>query len=117
MLNTIAELPEQTKHANQLLEEEEQNEIIHHLAHHPTSGHLIQGTGGIRKLRWSRGSQGKSGGVRVIYYYYNEGFPLYLLTLYGKHENENLTKAQRNELAKIVEIIKTALLKTLNKRI
>jgi hypothetical protein len=111
MLNTIAELPEYTKHANKLLEEEEQNEIIHHLAHSPTSGHLIQGTGGIRKLRWSRGSQGKSGGVRVIYYYYNEGFPLYLLTIYGKHQKENLTKAQRNELAKIAELIKTALLK------
>jgi mRNA-degrading endonuclease RelE of RelBE toxin-antitoxin system len=110
MLNTIAELPEYTKCANQLLQEDEQNAIIKYLAEYPSSGYLIQGTGGIRKLRWSRSGKGKSGGVRVIYYYYNEGFPLYLMTVYSKSEKDNLTKVQRNELAKIAELIKKAFL-------
>ncbi len=65
----------------------------------------MQGTGGIRKLRWSAQGKGKSGGVRVIYYYHNEGIPLFLLTVFGKGEKANLTKAERNELAKFTSIL------------
>jgi hypothetical protein len=65
----------------------------------------MEGTGGVRKLRWSRGSQGKSGGVRVIYYFHNESMPLYLLTLYAKNERSNLTKAQRNELLELTTLL------------
>ena len=46
----------------------------------------MTGTGGIRKLRWSAQGKGKSGGVRVIYYYYNKSIPLFLLTVFGKGE-------------------------------
>ena len=46
----------------------------------------MQGTGGIRKLRWSAQGKGKSGGVRVIYYHHSESMPLFLLTLFGKGE-------------------------------
>ncbi|TPE44590.1 addiction module toxin RelE [Maribrevibacterium harenarium] len=68
------------------------------------------GTGGIRKLRWSRGSKGKSGGVRVIYYYHDERIPLYLLTMFGKNERANLSKSDRNALSQLVSIlVKTAL--------
>lgn len=60
----------------------------------------MQGTGGIRKLRWAAQGKGKSGGVRVIYYYHNETIPLFLLTVFGKGEKANLSKAERNDLAK-----------------
>ncbi len=63
------------------------------------------GTGGIRKLRWGSGNRGKSGGVRVIYYYHDERIPLYLLTLFGKNEMSNLSKAERNDLAKLVDVL------------
>ena len=46
----------------------------------------MEGTGGLRKLRWSRSGGGKSGGIRVIYYFYNESMPLYLLAVLGKNE-------------------------------
>ena len=59
----------------------------------------MQGTGGIRKLRWSAQGRGKSGGVRVIYYYHNGSVPLFLLTVFGKGEKANLSKAERNDLA------------------
>ena len=59
----------------------------------------MQGTGGIRKLRWSAQGRGKSGGVRVIYYFHNETMPLFLLTVFGKGEKANLTKGVRNDLA------------------
>ncbi len=67
----------------------------------------MQGTGGIRKLRWGRGGRGKSGGVRVIYYYHDARIPLFLLTIFGKNEQANLSQAERNELAKLVELLVT----------
>jgi len=71
----------------------------------PASGVIIEGTGGIRKLRWKREGSGKSGGVRVIYYYYNESYPLFLLTVFGKSEKANLSKRDHNELAKFIRIL------------
>ena len=72
---------------------------------HPKAGDLMEGTGGVRKLRWRRGDHGKSGGVRVIYYYYDERMPLYLLTLFAKGDRANLSKAERNDLASLTEVL------------
>jgi mRNA-degrading endonuclease RelE of RelBE toxin-antitoxin system len=107
---TIAELPEYTHRVKKLLTEEEQHQLIDYLARHPTVGDLIQGTGGIRKLRWSYGGKGKRGGVRVIYYYHNQRLPLYLLSIYRKSDQDNLTLAQRRQLATIVQHILTTYL-------
>ncbi|MDQ7075291.1 MAG: type II toxin-antitoxin system RelE/ParE family toxin [Gammaproteobacteria bacterium] len=76
-----------------------------YLAAHPRSGVIMQGTGGIRKFRWASGSKGKSGGVRIVYYYHNETVPVFLLSVFGKSEQANLSKAERNELAKIMRIL------------
>ena len=51
-----------------LLDASERQDVINYLATHPKTGVVMEGTAGVRKLRWSRGNQGKSGGVRVIYY-------------------------------------------------
>ena len=104
----MAELPEYIRCAGKLLTAEERMEVVEHLAARPRSGDLIQGTGGIRKLRWSRGGRGKSGGVRVIYYFHSDAVPLYLLTVFGKGEKANLSKAERNELAALVGILKAS---------
>jgi len=67
----------------------------------------MPGTGGVRKLRWASKGKGKSGDARVIYFYYNENIPLFLITIFGKNEKINLSKAERNELVKLVkELIK-----------
>jgi len=63
----------------------------------------MEGTGGIRKLRWARSGGGKSSGIRVIYYFHDESMPLYLLTAFGKNEKANLSKEERNLLAKAVK--------------
>ncbi len=65
----------------------------------------MQGTGGIRKLRWSAQGKGKSCGVRIIYYHHNESLPLFLLTVFGKGEKANLTKAESNDLAKLTSLL------------
>ena len=97
-LLTIAELPNFIRQAEKLLGYQERQDVISYLAEHPKSGNLIEGTGGVRKLRWGRGSQGKSGGIRVIYYFHNSTMPLYLLTLYAKNTRSNLSNSQRHEL-------------------
>lgn len=101
----IAELPTYARLANKLLSDEERRDLLDYLAQHPQAGDLIEGTGGMRKLRWRRGGQGKSGGVRIIYYYHDEHMPLYLLTLFAKGDKANLTKAERNELAGLVAVL------------
>jgi len=104
-MQTVVELPEFQRNALSLLNASEKQAIVSYLAAHPQSGAIMQGTGGIRKLRWATGSKGKSGGVRVIYYYYNESIPLFLLTVFGKSGKANLSKAERNEFAKFTSIL------------
>ncbi len=104
-LQTVAELPEYTRVADKLLSAAERLDVVRYLAEHPKAGDLLEGTGGVRKLRWGRGGQGKSGGVRVVYYVYDETMPLYLLTLFAKGDKSNLTQAERNELAGLVDVL------------
>jgi hypothetical protein len=105
---TIAEVPEYIRRSEKLLTAEERREIVDYLAANPRVGDIMEGTGGVRKLRWGRQGRGKSGGVRVIYYVHSELMPLYLLTLFAKNERANLTKAERNELAGLVDILVSA---------
>ena len=77
-MQTIVELPEYERRASSLLNDSEKQGIINYLAIHPHTGVVIKSSGGIRKFRWALGNRGKSGGVRVIYYYYNESVPLFL---------------------------------------
>ena len=104
-MQTIVELPEFIKRASGRLRYEEKASIINYLALHPQSGDIMQGTGGIRKLRWSAQGKGKSGGVRVIYYYHNGSVPLFLLTVFGKGEKANISKSERNELSKLTNLL------------
>ena len=104
-MQTIVELPEFIRRSDKLFSQAEKFSIINYLALHPASGDIMQGTGGIRKLRWSAKGRGKSGGVRVIYYYHNKTLPLFLLTVFGKGEKANLSKQERNDLATLTTII------------
>ena len=104
-MQTIAELPEFIRAAEKLLTHAERLDVVRYLAEHPKAGDVMEGTGGVRKLRWGRGGQGKSGGARVIYYFHDEKMPLYLLTLFAKGDKSNLTKAERNELAGLVVLL------------
>lgn len=75
----------------------------------PRLGSVMQGTGGVRKMRFAFENRGKSGSVRVIYVNFEIREKLYLLTAYPKSEKDNLTKAERNELKKLVEILENEL--------
>lgn len=64
---------------------------------------MIRGSGGLRKIRWSRPGSGKSGGVRVIYFVRTELDELYLLTLFAKSERENIPVSVLKEIRRALE--------------
>lgn len=102
---TIVELPEFIKQAKKIFTELLRERLVNYLAAHPKAGIIMEGTGGIRKIRWQREGAGKSSGGRVIYYYHNDKYPLFLLTAFKKGKKTNLTKKERNELAKFTRIL------------
>lgn len=102
---TIVELPEFIKQAGKIFSESLRESLVNYLAAHPKTGVVMEGTGGIRKFRWKREGTGKSGGARVIYYYYNDKYPLFLITVFKKGNKANLSKEERNELSKLVTIL------------
>lgn len=73
------------------------------LLRRPAQGDLIEGTGGIRKLRWREAGSGKRGGLRVIYYWHPQREIVLLLFLYRKSEQKDLTADQKRILANVVQ--------------
>ncbi len=71
----------------------------------PEKGDLIQGTGGLRKVRMATGQQGKSGSARVIYFLATAEV-IYLVLAYAKNEKESLTAAEKAELKKLTQLLK-----------
>ena len=105
---TIVELPGFKKQAKDLLDEDAFERLTFTLASCPEVGNLIKGSNGLRKLRFAIGHKGKSGGVRIIYYYYNASMPLWLIDIYAKNKQENINQAQLKEFSKLVDILKNS---------
>jgi hypothetical protein len=99
----IIETPIFTKLITGLMSDDEYKDLQEALVTRPEMGSLIKNSGGLRKARWSLEGRGKSGGVRVIYYWMSADEQLYMLLVYPKNEQENLTDAQVSALRKIVE--------------
>ena len=78
------------------------------LAQNPTKGSVIPGGGGIRKIRLALENRGKSSGARVIYLYLKIRERIYLLTVYPKNRQENLTAAELKNLKTATTLIKKA---------
>lgn len=104
---TILEFPAFQNQVGICIQADEKDELFNYLARNPIAGEEIPGTGGIRKLRWSGKGKGKRGGLRVIYYFYNDNFPIFLLTVYGKGAQEDLTSKQKIQLTKLSNTLKS----------
>lgn len=85
------------------LSDDEYRLLQNHLIDQPDAGDVIRGSGGVRKVRWAAGGKGKSGGVRVIYYWATADEQTFFLTLYGKGEKENLSS---EDLRTVVRLLK-----------
>jgi hypothetical protein len=92
-----------TRQVLELLPDDEYSELQKALSRHPGAGDLIRGTGGLRKLRWKRPGTGKSGGVRVIYYWLSADNQIRLLMMYPKSVKDDLSAGEKAALRKIVE--------------
>jgi len=92
-----------TKLISKYLSEDEYLGLQKFLLVHPDAGAIIRGTGGVRKLRWAIQGKGKSGGIRVIYYWQVSESEIWLLTAYGKSERDSIPA---HILRKIAEEIK-----------
>lgn len=89
--------------AKKCMSNEIKDDFIDYIAHNPTAGNVIQGTGGARKIRWaSIEHKGKSGGSRVVYYYHDTQVPIFLLAVFGKNAQENIAQKERNQLKKMI---------------
>lgn len=71
----------------------------------PEAGEVIEGTGGLRKMRYGdpRRGKGKRGGLRVIYYWWDGGRQFWLFTLYDKDEMENLSADEKKVLKRMLK--------------
>lgn len=92
-----------TELVTELMDDDEYSALQKYMAANPKSGDVIQGTGGVRKLRWSHDKKGKRGGVRVIYYHADALHQLRMLLVYKKGEADDLTDSQKKALKKVVE--------------
>ena len=85
--------------------DEDLKRLEEELLRNPKLGPAMQGTGGVRKMRFAFENKGKSGSTRVIYVDFEAYEKIYLLDVYAKAGKDNLTKAERNELHGLVEIL------------
>ncbi len=101
----VVETPFFVRKSTALLDESERSDLIAFLGMNPETGEVIPETGDVRKIRWALRGKGKSGGVRVIYYFHNERLPLFLLTVYAKNQKANLTNDVMNEYKKLIPVL------------
>lgn len=85
------ETPTFTRMVTALLSDDEYRELQNELVEDPERGDLIKGGGGIRKLRYAMQGRGKSGGVRLIYYWVKDSHQIYMLVVYPKSKKDDLT--------------------------
>jgi hypothetical protein len=102
---SVVETPEFLSATRQIMDEEERSSLVDYLAHNPLAGDLIQGTGGVRKLRWALAGRGKRGGARVIYYFHSNAMPVSALTTYAKNERADLSQADRNDFRRLTALL------------
>ncbi len=107
LIRSFIELPIFSKRWNEIgLGEEELLALQIMLLKDPKSGPVMEGTGGIRKVRFPLENKGKSGSIRVCYADFEEYEVTYLLTAFAKNEKENLSKEEKNVLRKLVKSLK-----------
>ena len=92
--------------ANKRLLLEDFDALKRSLVQNPEEGDLITGTGGIRKTRLKSSSKGKSGGFRVCYFDDKDAEELFLILIYPKNEQENLTSDEKKALKELTNAIK-----------
>jgi hypothetical protein len=106
MILTFVESRGFTEKLRALVDDEAYRAFQNELQDNPEKGDLIKEAGGVRKVRLRLPGRGKSGGARVIYLYLENHALLYLLTIYTKKEQADLSPEQKKAIRAVVEEIK-----------
>jgi hypothetical protein len=97
------ETPIFTRRAKELMDDDAYITLQKVLVLNPSDGDVIEGTGGIRKMRVAAKGHGKRGGARVIYYHFISASQIALLMIYPKNEQQDLTADERKALKAVIE--------------
>lgn len=100
MKAVFVELPAFARHRSEYLDDEGLRALQAALMDDPEAGDVVEGTGGLRKLRFrdTRRGEGRRGGLRVIYFWWPAGRQFWLFTIYGKGRISDLTASERRTL-------------------
>jgi len=101
-MRTVAETAVFVRYAAQIWSDAERQQFVSFIAANPEAGDIVPGSGGCRKVRWSRSGSGKRGGARVIYCLAPDG-TVWLLIAYSKAKFDNLPASFLAQLRKEVE--------------
>lgn len=101
----FVELPAFARHREEYLDDEGFRNLQRFLLKNPEAGAVIEGTGGLRKVRHAdpKRGKGKRGGLRVIYYWWDGGEQFWLFTLYDKDEMDNLSPAEKKTVKSLLK--------------
>ncbi|MBU0937625.1 MAG: type II toxin-antitoxin system RelE/ParE family toxin [Gammaproteobacteria bacterium] len=97
------ETPTFTRRVKELIDDDAYTAFQSALMLNPSAGDVIEGTGGIRKIRIAAKGHGKQGGARVIYYHFVSMSQIVLLMIYPKNEQHDLTGDERKTLKAAIE--------------
>ena len=100
---TVIETPTFRRLAAEFWSDEERLDFVSWIAANTEAGDVIKGTGGLRKVRWTRAGMGKRGGARVIYFNRNERGDLVLLLVYVKAKFDNIPAATLMKLKEALD--------------
>lgn len=107
MTRSFIEIPLFTKRWKQIgAGDEELQELQSIILANPKVGPVIEGAGGIRKMRFAFDHRGKRGSIRVCYLDFGEYGLTYLITAFKKNEQQNITEAEKNNLKKLVKVLR-----------
>ena len=98
----FVETPVFTAAIQRHLNDEQYRQLQIALMLRPEQGPVIQGSGGLRRIRWATTGAGKRGGLRVIYYWARRDQAFYMVYAYTKSEQGDLTPAQTRQLSRVV---------------
>ena len=114
MKATFIELPPFARHQQHYLSDNAFRKFQLLLLQNPEAGDVIEGCGGLCKVRYTdqKRGKGKRGGLRIIYFWWATGQQFWLFTLYNKNEMADLSPSQ----CKILEtLLKQELQARINK--
>jgi len=92
-----------TRYLPDYLSDEDYQALQSYLMQKPDAGAIVRGSGGIRKVRWAPVGKGKSGGVRVIYYWKRPDHEIWMLTIYSKSERYSIPSHILKQIAEAID--------------